>query len=52
MASPWIEKIRASGWNFFFMAEEVKAMFFGAPGPKKIENAMRRILGKGTAATL
>jgi hypothetical protein len=39
-------KIRASGWNFFFMAEEVRAMFFGALGEKKIQNALRRILGK------
>jgi hypothetical protein len=39
-------KIRASGWNFFFMAEEVKAMFFGALGAKKIQNALKRILGK------
>jgi hypothetical protein len=39
-------KIRASGWNFFFMAAEVKAMFFGALGAKKIENALKRILGK------
>ena len=23
-------RIRASGWNFFFMATEIKAMFFGA----------------------
>src|SRR4029077_15298721 len=39
-------KIRASGWNFFFMATEVKAMFFGAPGAKKIQNAVKRILEK------
>ena len=38
--------IRASGWNFFFMAAEVKAMFFGALGAKKIERALKRILGK------
>ena len=38
--------IRASGWNFFFMAAEVKAMFFGALGAKKIEHALKRILGK------
>ncbi len=37
---------RASGWNFFFMAAEEKAMFFGAPGAKKIQNALKRILGK------
>lgn len=39
-------KIRASGWNFFFMAAEVKVMFFGALGGKKIEHALKRILGK------
>jgi hypothetical protein len=39
-------KIHASGWNFFFMAAEVKAMFFGALGAKKIQNAVKRILGK------
>jgi len=39
-------KIHAPGWNFFFMAAEVKAMFFGALGAKKIQNALKRILGK------
>jgi hypothetical protein len=39
-------KIRDAGWNFFFMAAEVKAMFFGAIGAEKIRNALRRILGK------
>jgi hypothetical protein len=39
-------KIRAAGWNFFFMAAEVKTMFFGALGAKKIEHALKRILGK------
>jgi hypothetical protein len=39
-------RIHAAGWNFFFMAEEVKAMFFGALGAKKIQNALKRILGK------
>jgi hypothetical protein len=39
-------KIHASGWNFFFMAAKVKAMFFGALGAKKIEHALKRILGK------
>ncbi len=39
-------KIRAAGWNFFFMATEAKAMFFGGVRAKKIENALRRILGK------
>jgi hypothetical protein len=39
-------KIRASGWNLFFMAAEVKTMFFGALGAKNIENALKRILEK------
>ncbi|HZP16722.1 MAG TPA: hypothetical protein VFB00_02060, partial [Terriglobales bacterium] len=34
------------GWNFFFMAGEVKAMFFGAIGARKIQNALKRILEK------
>jgi hypothetical protein len=39
-------KIHASGWNFFFMATEVKAIVFGALGAKRIQNALKRILGK------
>ena len=39
-------KIQAAGWNFFFMAAEVKVMFFGALGAKKVQNALQRILGK------
>ncbi|MGA8763377.1 MAG: hypothetical protein WB562_10975 [Candidatus Sulfotelmatobacter sp.] len=39
-------KIHAAGRNFFFMAAEVKVMFFGALGAKKILNALQRILGK------
>ena len=39
-------KIHVAGWNFFFMAAEVKVMFFGALGAKKIQNALRRILAK------
>jgi len=39
-------KIHAAGWNFFFMATKVKVMFFGALGTKKIQNALKRILGK------
>jgi hypothetical protein len=39
-------KIRNAGWNFFFIASEVKAMFFGAIGARGIERALRRILGK------
>ena len=39
-------KIRAAGWNFFFIAAEVKVMFFGALGAKKIRHAVNRIIGK------
>jgi hypothetical protein len=39
-------KIHAAGWNFFFMATEVKVMFFGALGARKIQNALQRLLGK------
>jgi len=39
-------KIHAAGWNFFFMAAEVKALVFGAIGAKNIQNALRRIVGK------
>ena len=39
-------KIHAAGWNFFFMAEEFKAMFFGTGGTTKIQKALKRILGK------
>lgn len=39
-------KIHAAGWNFFFMAAEVKAMFFGAIGAKKVQNALMRIFAK------
>jgi hypothetical protein len=39
-------KIHAAGWNFFFMAAEVKVMFFGSVGTLKIQNALKRILEK------
>jgi hypothetical protein len=39
-------KIRGAGWNFFFMAAEVKAMFFGAVREKKIQNALHRVFEK------
>jgi hypothetical protein len=39
-------KIHAAGWNFFFMAAEVKVMFFGAVGVQSIRKALKRILGK------
>ena len=40
------DKIHAAGWNFFFLAAEVKVMFFGAIGATKVREAMKRILGK------
>ena len=39
-------KIHAAGWNFFFIAAEVKAMFFGSPTAAKVRNALKRILVK------
>jgi len=39
-------KIHAAGWNFFFMAAEVKVMFLGSLGAAKILNALKRILEK------
>jgi len=39
-------QIHAAGWNFFFLAAEVKVMFFGAIGAAKVQNAVKRILVK------
>src|SRR4030095_8126342 len=39
-------RIRASGWYLFFMAGEVRAMFLGGLGTKKIQKALTRILTK------
>ena len=39
-------KIHAAGWNFFFMAAEVKVMFFGVLATRKIQSALKRILAK------
>jgi hypothetical protein len=39
-------KIHAAGWNFFFMAAEVKAMFFGSLNAANLQSALRRILAK------
>jgi hypothetical protein len=39
-------KIHAAGWNFFFMAAEVKTMFFGSISTVKIQRALKRILDK------
>ncbi len=40
------DKIRAARWNFFFLADEVKAHFFGAIGAVKIQGALQRIARK------
>lgn len=39
-------KIHAAGWNFFFMAGEIKVVFLGALGARNIRNAMMRTLAK------
>jgi hypothetical protein len=39
-------EINDAGWNFFFMAPEVKVMVLGALGANKIQNALKRILMK------
>lgn len=39
-------KIHAAGWNFFFMAAEVKVMFLGSIGAANIQIALERILRK------
>jgi hypothetical protein len=39
-------KIHAAGWNLFFMATEVKAMFFGSLKAAKVQSALQRILVK------
>ncbi len=39
-------KIHAAGWNFFFMATEVKVMFFGSIGAARVHNALKQILEK------
>ena len=39
-------KINAAGWNFFFIAMEVKTMFFGSLKAAKVRRALNRILAK------
>jgi hypothetical protein len=39
-------KIHAAGWNFFFIAEEVKATVFGSLAARSIQKALKRILVK------
>lgn len=40
------DKIHAARWNFFFLAGEVKAMFFGGIGESKVREALERIVRK------
>jgi hypothetical protein len=39
-------KLHAAGWSFFFMAAEVKAMFFGSLTAAKVQSALKRIVAK------
>jgi len=39
-------EIHAAGWNLFFMAAEVKAIFFGSLTAAKVQSALKRILAK------
>jgi hypothetical protein len=39
-------KIHAAGWNFFFMASEIKVIFLGSLGAAKVQQALKRILDK------
>jgi hypothetical protein len=39
-------KIHAARWNFFFLAGEVRAQFFGSVGATKVRQALRRISRK------
>jgi hypothetical protein len=40
------QKIRSVGWNYSFMAEEVKATVFGSLAAKSIQKALKRIFLK------
>jgi len=39
-------KIHAARWNFLFMADEIKATFFGGIGAVKVQRALERIARK------
>lgn len=39
-------KVRAAGWNFFFIAGEVRARFFGAASENGVRSALMRIAAK------
>ena len=40
------DKIHAARWNFFFLAGEVRALFFGTVGAIKVREALQRISRK------
>jgi hypothetical protein len=40
------QNIHAAGWNFFFMAPEIRGMFLGPLGAKNIRKALKRILSR------
>ena len=40
------KKIHADGWNFLFMAAEVKGMVFGGLGARSIQRALKKVLLK------
>lgn len=40
------DRIHAARWNFFFLAGEVKALFFGEVGATKVREALQRISRK------
>jgi hypothetical protein len=40
------DKVRAARWNFFFLADEIKATFFGAIAEIKVRAALQRIARK------
>lgn len=39
-------KIEQAGWNFFFLAGDMKAVVFGRQGPSSLRRALRSILSK------
>jgi hypothetical protein len=40
------DKVRSARWNFFFLADEIKAHFIGAIGAVKVQRALQRIARK------
>jgi hypothetical protein len=39
-------KVHAAGWNFFFLAGEVRSLFLGLPHAKNVRSALKRMLAK------